>query len=235
MAARLAEEERLGSLGRLASGMAHEINNPLGGLFNAIDTLKRHGDNLSVRAKSIDLIERGLKGIRDVVQAALMTYRADRDQRGLRPEDIDDMHLLVSPEARRRGVQLVWHSQVLEDLPIAASTVRQILLNLVLNACQAAPRDGWVIVEVTTDDEAFKLIVEDDGPGLPLRAAEILSGDAPVPAPIGEGTGLGLWMTNRLIRECNGRVAVETGARGGARLTVTIPINRQREGLRHVA
>ena len=44
LAARLAEEKRLGSLGRLATGMAHEINNPLGGLFNAIDTLKKHGD-----------------------------------------------------------------------------------------------------------------------------------------------------------------------------------------------
>ena len=47
--------------------MAHEINNPLGGLFNAIDTLKRHGSHGGVRTKSIDLIERGLKGIRDVV------------------------------------------------------------------------------------------------------------------------------------------------------------------------
>src|SRR5581483_2765974 len=47
--AKLAEEERLASLGRLASGMAHEINNPLGGLFNAIDTLKRHGADANTR------------------------------------------------------------------------------------------------------------------------------------------------------------------------------------------
>ena len=56
--------------------MAHEINNPLGGLFNAIDTLKKHGDKSLVRTQSLSLIERGLFGIREVVQAALATYRA---------------------------------------------------------------------------------------------------------------------------------------------------------------
>ena len=48
--------------------MAHEINNPLGGLFNAVDTLKQHGDRPDVRRRTLDLIERGLKGIRDVVR-----------------------------------------------------------------------------------------------------------------------------------------------------------------------
>jgi signal transduction histidine kinase len=238
MAAQLAEEERLASLGRLASGMAHEINNPLGGLFNAIDTLKRHGSHERVRTKSIELIERGLKGIRDVVRSALMTYRADRDHRDLRPEDVDDMHLLVSPEARRKGVQLVWRCQIPHDIPVPASTVRQVLLNLVLNACQASPRDGWTCVAITTDQVRLQIVVEDSGPGLPVRAAEILSGSAVLPAPIGEGSGLGLWMTNRLVRECGGEVSVETNLKGGARLTVKIPLGEgagQRGGLRDVA
>jgi two-component system, OmpR family, sensor kinase len=83
LAVRLAEEEKLASLGRLASGMAHEINNPLGGLINAIDTLKAHGQTPGVREASISLVERGLAGIRQVVEAALATYRPERSRRPL--------------------------------------------------------------------------------------------------------------------------------------------------------
>ncbi len=79
LATRLSEEERLASLGRLASGIAHEINNPLGGMFNALDALKRHGDREAVRQTSVRLIQQGFSGIRDLVRSTLVTYRADRD------------------------------------------------------------------------------------------------------------------------------------------------------------
>lgn len=234
VAAQLAEEERLASLGRLASGMAHEINNPLGGLFNAIDTLKRHGAEPAVRAKSLDLIERGLKGIRDVVRAALMTYRADRDGWMLKPVDIDDLELLIAPEARRRGVLLAWKSDLKKEVPIPASALRQIVLNLVLNACQASPRDATVCVSVMTDEQTFELIVEDEGVGLPEAAHEILSGRDGFPAPIRGRAGLGLWMTNRLVRENNGTVVVSSGTGGGTKITVRLSLQKK-EALRHVA
>ena len=234
VAAQLAEEERLASLGRLASGMAHEINNPLGGLFNAIDTLKRHGAEPAVRTKSLDLIERGLKGIRDVVRSALMTYRADRDGRMLKPEDINDLRLLIAPEARRRGVLLAWDTDLKEELPVPASALRQIILNLVLNACQASARDTTVRVSAVADEHLFELTVEDEGGGLPAAAVEILSGRDGLPAPIGGGTGLGLWMTNRLVRENNGTVVVSSGTGGGTKITVRLPLQKQ-EALRHVA
>jgi len=231
---RLAEEERLASLGRLASGMAHEINNPLGGIFNAIDTLKRHGEDAQVRGITIDLIDRGLKGIRDVVRAALMSYRAERDGRPLHPEDIEDLRLLIAPEARRRGVFLRWHSELFGTLPLHATTMRQILLNLVLNACQATPRDGWVAVSVTESHGAVVLQVDDEGLGMPPPARVMLTEQASRPAPIGKGTGLGLWMTNRLIREVAGMSTVESRPQGGTRITVTIPLRREME-LDHVA
>ena len=77
MGKRLAEEKRLGSLGRLASAVAHEINNPLGGLFNALATLRSHGHLNAVRDGSLGLLERGLIGIRDVVRTTLTIYRTD--------------------------------------------------------------------------------------------------------------------------------------------------------------
>jgi two-component system OmpR family sensor kinase len=223
---KLAEEERLASLGRLTSGMAHEINNPLGGLFNAIDTLKRHGDDAKVRSSTIDLVERGLKGIRDVVRAALMSYRAEHDDRLLRPEDIEDLRLLIAPEARRRGVFLRWHNELSGEVPLRATAIRQVVLNLVLNACQATPRDSWVGVSIAEISETVVLRVEDAGQGMPPAAEAMLTGSADRPAPIGKGTGLGLWMTNRLVRELVGNIAVERKAECGTRVTIAVPVKR---------
>lgn len=232
--ARLAEEERLASLGRLASGMAHEINNPLGGIFNAIDTLKRHGDKPAVRKSTIDLIDRGLKGISDVVRAALMSYRVERDDRLLRAEDLEDLRLLLAPEARRRGVLLEWRNRLPVEAPVPAAPIRQIILNLVLNACQATPRDTPVRVSTQESENTVVLQVEDDGPGMPPSARALLTGTGVLQAPIGEGTGLGLWMTNRLIRELDGEVRIGSGAQRGTRIVVMVPL-RQKMELGHVA
>jgi signal transduction histidine kinase len=234
LGAQLAEEERLASLGRLASGMAHEINNPLGGLFNAIDTLKRHGADVGVRNATIDLIERGLKGIRDVVRAALMSYRAERDDRDLDRDDIEDLKLLISPEARRRDVLLRWRNELARDVALPATAIRQIILNLVLNACQASPRDSLVSVSIADTPEAVVLQVEDTGPGMPPAALAMLTGTADRPAPIGKGTGLGLWMTNRLVRELGGSVSVDRRPGGITSVHVSLPTRQQVE-LSHVA
>lgn len=234
LSARLAEEERLASLGRLASGMAHEINNPLGGLFNAIDTLKRHGGDRNTRNVTLDLVERGLKGIRDVVRAALVNYRGEGGQRHVTREDIDDLRRLIAPEANRLGVLLQWRNAMTDAIGIPATSVRQILLNLTLNACQATPRGSAVNVSVAETADGMLVEIEDQGAGMPANAVAMLMGDGDRPAPIGEGSGLGLWMTSRLVRELSGRISVHEGADRGTIVIVALPRRREME-FAHVA
>jgi signal transduction histidine kinase len=234
LAGRLAEEERLASLGRLASGMAHEINNPLGGLFNAIDTVKRHGDRPQVRMQAIDLVERGLRGIRDVVRSVLVTYRPDREERNLTAPDLEDMRFLMSVEAARKNVHIEWHNGVETELPLPASQVRQILLNLALNAIAVSPTDARVVLHSRCEDQSFILEVSDQGPGLPPHAKAEIAGARDRPLSFAEGSGLGLWMTRRMVAELDGDITYHPRLEGGTLMRVAVPLKPIAKSL-HVA
>ena len=93
-------------------------------------------------------MERGLKGIRDVVRAALMSYRAERDERLLSREDIEDLKLLISPEARRRGVLLQWRNELTGQVALPANTVRQIILNLAPQRLPGYAAGAWATVSI---------------------------------------------------------------------------------------
>jgi signal transduction histidine kinase len=220
---RLAEEKRLGSLGRLASAVAHEINNPLGGLFNAVSTLKSHGHLQSVRDVSLGLLERGLIGIRDVVRTTLTIYRTDVAPRDLSPADIDDLGLLIGPEARRKSVEITIANSLTGVVPVPNTPIRQAVLNLILNAVAAAPAGSEVCVSADATNERLAIAVVDRGSGLPSLAAKVLTGRSGAPPPL-EGGGLGLWTISRLIADVSGTISVQYPDSGGTSVTLTIPI-----------
>ncbi|ODT19695.1 MAG: histidine kinase [Kaistia sp. SCN 65-12] len=225
---KLAEEERLGSLGRLASALAHEINNPLGGLFNALATLKSHGQLAQVRRNTIGLLERGLLGIRDVVRTTLAVYRTEGDSRDLAAADINDLQLLITPEARRKAVTVVVKNGIDGTIGLPSTPVRQAILNLLLNAVAASPDGAEVSLAAELLDGALSITVVDRGPGLPDVAAEILSGTLPT-TPVRDGGGLGLWTTRRVVTAMGGEIDVQRPMSGGTALHLTIPLQSGKE------
>lgn len=217
---RLAERERFVSLGRLSSSLAHEINNPLGGLLNATDTIRTYADRPDVVRQSADLLERGLRHLRDVSQAILEENRTDRSGQSLSKSDFDDLRLLFDPETTRRGQRLEWRvdgcDEALRCLPSAS--VRQIGLNLLLNASSAAPEGGTVSLRVRETNDTVELTVTDDGPGLSDKARTRLLSAAPV-AP---GGGVGLRLVRDLVAGLDGDIACGR-LEGRTEITVSLP------------
>lgn len=201
---RLAERERFVSLGRLSSSLAHEINNPLGGLLNATDTIRTYADRPEVVRASAELLERGLKHLRDVARATLEQNRLDRQGVTLATEDFDDLRLLFEPETLRLAQHLAWQVDAGQTFlaRFPAGPVRQVVLNLLLNAATAAGPHGAVGFAVSVVNGGLRLTIKDSGKGLPPDAqARLLSAD-----PVQPGGGVGLRLVRDLVAELGGRV-----------------------------
>lgn len=222
---RLAERERFVSLGRLSSSLAHEINNPLGGLLNAADTIRQYSDRPDVVRQSADILTRGLNHLRDVAQATLDQNRLDRSSAPLTFEDFEDLRLLIKPEISRQQQHLNWQidasGQALSCF--ASAPLRQISLNLLLNASTAAGTKGEVSLMVSEKPGVLCLSVGDSGDGLSDAARARLLSDAPVPP----GGGVGLRLVHDLVAELDGTIGSERKD-GRTFVDVTIPFQQRK-------
>lgn len=226
---RLAERERFVSLGRLASSLAHEINNPLGGLMTAADTVREYADRPEVVRQSADILIRGLSHLGEVARATLDMNRLDRQDHPLTLEDIHDLRVLLDPELRRRNQRLDWQCTAgAEDLvALPAAPTRQIMLNLLLNASAVAGEDGVIALTVIANGRVVGITVEDSGAGLsPAARRRLLSEDALPP-----GGGLGLRLVHDLVAEFHGKIRVDR-VQDRTVINVTLPIP-DREGARN--
>jgi signal transduction histidine kinase len=223
--------DRLAAVGRASAAIAHEINNPLGGMLNAIDTATRHGSPDALSRKTFGLLERGLQQIRSTVAALLVEARLDSPR--LAGQDWDDLLLLIQPDAAARGLQLVWQVEAAAnaEIPLAGHEVRQLALNLLLNATAAARAveavDGVAAVEFTVARSRglLAIVVGNTGPALaPERLARMF--EPFVASDSGEGPhrrGLGLWVCWQIVQRLNGSIDVASDGEW-TRVSVGLPV-----------
>lgn len=216
----LVQSERLAAVGQLAAGIAHEINNPLSGMLTAIDTLKCHGDVSPQTIKTIALIERGLDQIKETVGALLVD--AKLKNRNLALQDIEDVLTLITPKANKKALHISWHNSLNEDTPLPATCVRQILLNLLLNAINAAEQHGVVAFDIGITENQLQLSVTNSGKF--LSDEQITHLFEPF-SPLSEnGHGLGLWITYQIVRQLGGIITAKRNQDDRMCFTVVIPL-----------
>jgi len=219
----MVHSERLAAIGRLTAGIAHEVNNPLLGMLTALNTL-RHHDDLSPRTlKTLTLLERGLMQIKDTVGALLVEAKVK--SRDLLPQDAEDVRTLIEPQARERSVTLRWDNRLQQPLPLPSSSVRQVLINLMLNAVRASEPGGEVGIVIAAADATLSVAVVNGGKVLTDLQIERLF--EPFARADERGRGLGLWVCYQIARQLGGKISVQSEMREGVgrtSFTLTLPL-----------
>lgn len=219
----LRRTDRLRAMGELAAGMAHEIRNPLGGIQGAAEVLQRKGTPEPVAEEFWSLLLSEIKRLDEVVANFLQFARPPRPEISVVRvrELVGAVFLLLRPETTRRGVRCenAVGAEVLARADEAL--LRQVLLNLCLNAVQVQGHGGVLRVVATTAEGRVRIDVEDHGPGVPPGLRDTLF-DAYVTGR-SEGTGLGLAVADRLVSTMEGRLELVRSDDTGSSFCVDLP------------
>jgi len=214
--ARAISAQRMAALGRLTAAVAHEINNPLGGLMNTVQVLNAHGDSPEVRKRSVDLLRRGLNQIQTTVATLLPQARIEA-----RPFDLRDLHdVVVLAETGSHQTARISEMHRLEaPVKVPSALLRQVSLNLLLNACKAAGEQGSVRIDFWADEQHVTVAVCNDGGRLtPSQFQEVVDAESG-----NDPRGFGLWVCRELATQHSGTFAVDETYGQGTCLVFRIP------------
>jgi signal transduction histidine kinase len=215
------EQELLDIVSFTAATINHEVNNPLGGMLMALDTLKQRGPLEPATAKTVALLERGLQQVSETLGALLVEARVA--SRPLKPHDFEDVRTLIEPQAGKKQIVFDWHVDLPESIDLPASVVRQVLINLLLNAVQASPAGGHIRIGAHVEADALKLLVANGGDPLPEAVRTHLF--EPFVTGRAGGNGLGLWVTYQTVTQLGGQI--EVGWQDGeVCFAVTLPLEK---------
>jgi signal transduction histidine kinase len=225
----LAIAQRLAATGKLASGVAHEINNPLGGIKNAVRALVRGDLSADKTAEYLDLIADGLSRVEETVKKFL-SFTPRRVEP--RPTDLSGVATKAIGLARHRiqrsGAEVVENLQPSRPAVVFGDPheLMQVALNLLLNAADAVKTVARARIEVTVErgEEEAVLTVRDNGVGLTPDDQDRCFDLFFTTKQVGEGTGLGLAVAHTIVTNHGGRIELESRSGEGATFRVFLPV-----------
>ncbi len=222
----LRKTERLAELGTLASGMAHEIGTPMNVILGRAELLMRNAKDESTR-RGLETIVTQVERITKIMNQLLSFARK-------RPSEQRDVDLvwaignvldMLLEKFKSYGIHVV--KEYSPDLPqVSADSdhITQVLLNLLLNACQAMPEGGTLTLKLCPKGEMVELSVQDTGTGIPEDQVSKIFDPFFTTKAVGEGTGLGLTVVHGIIQENNGTIRVNSIPGQGSTFIISLPV-----------
>lgn len=225
----LVRSEKLATVGRLAAGIAHEVGNPLTAVLGFVEYLRdERGAPVepALRADLLARMNRELQRIHGTIRQLLDFSRPQPSQPRAVPvrEIVDAALALVGYQQKIKTLTLETHLDAAPDVFVDPERLRQVLVNLLLNAADALAGKGTVHISAAADADRVVLRVSDDGPGIDAEQAARIFEPFVTTKAVGEGTGLGLAICQRLVEEAGGTITLGTNENGrGACFEVRLP------------
>jgi len=235
------EAGKLASLGELAAGIAHEINNPVAIMVEEagwIEDLLEEEDlnqcaNLSEFQRSLDQIRTQGRRCKEITHKLLSFARkTDPTVKAIRMNDlVEDVVALSEQRAKYANVKIVTKLQPdLPEVAVSPSEVQQVILNLLNNSLDAMDGAGGAIEIVTRVENGLLVVdVADEGPGIPPANLARIFDPFFTTKPVGKGTGLGLSICYGIVKKMGGVITVNSAVGLGTTFHVKIPIPGKHE------
>jgi signal transduction histidine kinase len=220
--------EKLAALGRLSAGVAHEINNPLGGILTCLESLRYAEPGSPRHQEYTELVRSGLERIGSTVQQLLRFARGPETPKRVPLElhrVIDDALAFSRFQNRQNRVTVVRSFGEVPNVIGDADLLHQVFLNLILNALQAMPDGGTLEIGTWASDGRVTVVFEDNGPGIPNADHQRIFDPFFTTKEVGVGTGLGLSVALGIVEAHEGTIEVSDshGPGGGARFSIHLP------------
>lgn len=226
----IGQSEKLASIGRLAAGVAHEINNPLTGVLTFAHLIREEADLNEQGKQDIDLIINETTRAAEIVRG-LLDFARERPA-VKQPLDVN--------EVVRRTIRLLGNQKAFQQIVIVEdlddqlpqvdgdeNQLQQVLLNLALNACEAMPDGGTLLVNTSHADDRVMVKVSDTGCGIKKEHLNQIFEPFFSTKPVGKGTGLGLSVSYGIVHQHGGELEVESCEGVSTTFTVVLPMTTE--------